>query len=66
MIYLLKNEQIAAAETFDRAAALVARGWELTTKAIYTAQWQQQAAQRLEELTEAARCVPLQEREIGG
>lgn len=67
MFYLLKNEQIRAAETFDRAAALVAQGWELTTRAHYLAWWKAYDALRMQQLIEAAaRCVPLAEREIGG
>lgn len=62
MFYLLKDEQIRTAETFDTAARLVSEGWELTTHETYRAWWQYYDLIRLEQLKQAARCVPLLER----
>lgn len=66
MFYLLKNEQIRAAETFDGAARLVAKGWELITRDTYRAWWRYYDDLRLYELKAAATVRPLQERSIGG
>jgi hypothetical protein len=66
MFYLLRNEQIAAAETFDRAAALVKEGWKLTTRDHYMAWWKAYDALRMQQLFAAARGVPLLEQEVGG
>lgn len=41
MFYLIRGEtERASAETFDRAALLVVRGWELTTRAEHRRRWQ--------------------------
>lgn len=65
MFYLIRaDDQRAVAETFDRAAALIARGWELTTRDDYMARWMLADADRVAQLA-AARCVPLLEQEVG-
>lgn len=66
MFYLIRDDQRTIAETHDRAAALVARGWELTTRAHYMALWAIEDDERLEQLIAAARWVPLAERVLGG
>lgn len=41
MFYLIRGEtDRASAETFDRAAWLVAHGWELTTRTEHRRRWQ--------------------------
>lgn len=62
MFYLIRGDQRCVAETFDRATALVARGWELTTRDDYMARWMTLDAIRLERLIAAAK--PPEEREI--
>jgi hypothetical protein len=55
LFYLIRGAgEIASAETFDRAARLVAQGWQLTTRAEYLARW------RLND----RRDVPLKERTV--
>lgn len=67
MFYLIHaDHQRTIAETLDRAAALVARGWELTTREHYMALWTIEATDRVEQLIAAAHNAPLLERELGG
>lgn len=66
MFYLIRaDSQRIIAETLDRAAALVARGWELTSRDHYMALWTIEDNERLEQLIDAAQWVPLAERTTG-
>lgn len=66
MFYLIRADgQRVIAEDYSRAVALVARGWELTSRERYMAWWMIEDADRIEQLKAAAR-LPLAERIIGG
>lgn len=66
MFYLIRGDQRTIAEDYSRAVALVARGWQLTTREHYMALWMIEDADRVEQLKAAARDVPLLEQEVGG
>lgn len=65
MFYLIRDDQRTIAESYDRATALVARGWELTSRDHYMALWMTDDNERLQQLIAAARWVPLAERVLG-
>lgn len=66
MFYLIRDDQRTIVESYDRAVALVARGWGLTTRVHYMALWMTDDNERLQQLIAAARWVPLAERMMGG
>lgn len=67
MFYLIRaGDQRTIAEDYSRAVALVARGWELTTRERYMALWMIADADRLHELKQAAQRAPLLEQHVGG